>query len=66
MTPQEQYKLWKDSHKINMRVYTDEDMFKIGYEFRDAEVNDLIDVIEHLTKKTQEEKPKKAKVKKDD
>jgi hypothetical protein len=66
MNANEAYKAWKGQHKVNMRVYTDEDMFKIGYEFRDAEVNDLIDVIEHLTKKTQEEKPKKAKVKKDD
>lgn len=26
------YKIWKQQHTINLRVYTDEQMFEIGFE----------------------------------
>jgi hypothetical protein len=65
MTPQDMYKAWKQSHKINMRVYTDEEMYVMGYESRNAEVMELISIVEELSKRLEESKPKK-KVKKND
>lgn len=29
---QQIYKIWKEQHTINLRVYTDEQMFEIGFE----------------------------------
>lgn len=26
------YKIWKQQHTVNLRVYTDEQMFEIGFE----------------------------------
>lgn len=63
MTPQEIYKNWKASHKINMRVYTDEEMFVMGYEMRNAEVEGLINLVEELSTRLKEVS-KKPKVKK--
>ena len=65
MTPQELYKNWKASHKINMRVYTDEEMYVMGYKARDAEVDGLINLVEELSTRIKELTPKK-KVKKDE
>ena len=65
MTPQELFKNWKASHKINMRVYSDEDMFVMGYEARNQQVESLIQLIDELTEKLAQSKPKK-KVKKDE
>ena len=59
MTPQEMYKEWKDSHKINMRVYTDEEMFVKGYESRNEQVDSLIQLVEDLSQRLTELKGKK-------
>ena len=44
------YKDWKDAHKINLRVYTDEQMFGIGYHWRDDEIEQLLTKIEKMDK----------------
>lgn len=59
MTPQEMYKEWKLSHKINMRVYTDEEMFVKGYEARNEQVDSLIQLVEDLSQRLTELKGKK-------
>ena len=77
----EAYKSWKASHKINMRVYSDEEMFMLGHESRDAEVEELLSLIAGLIENRTElkeqidalkntvgviaEKPKKTRAKKD-
>lgn len=68
MKAQKLYKQWKDSHKINMAVYTDEQMFVMGYNARQSEFDGLIDLIVELESKIKElsEKTTKKKVKKDD
>ena len=63
MTPKELFKNWKASHKINMRVYTDEEMFVMGYEMRNAQVDGLINLVEELSTRLKEVE-KKPKVKK--
>lgn len=59
MTPQEMYKEWKLSHKVNMRVYTDEEMFVKGYESRNEQVDSLIQLVEDLSQRLTELKGKK-------
>lgn len=49
MTGQEKYQEWKLSHKVNMRVYTDEDMFVMGYDARNEQVDSLIKLVEDLS-----------------
>jgi len=44
------YKDWKDAHKINLRVYTDDQMFAIGYHWRDDEIEQLMTKIEKMDK----------------
>jgi len=44
------YKDWKDAHKINLRVYTDDQMFAIGYHWRDDEIEQLMTKIEKMEK----------------
>lgn len=65
MTPQEIYKNWKLSHKINMRVYTDEEMFVMGYEARNDQVDALIQLVDDLSTRLAELTQKK-KAKKDE
>ena len=55
MTAQDAYKQWKLQHKINLRVYTDEQMFEIGYNFRNEEVEQLQALV---TKKTEKKSAK--------
>ena len=62
MTPaQNAYKIWKESHKIDMQVRTDEQMFIVGYESRDVEVQDLTELVVDLLARVNELKNKKAK-----
>jgi len=52
MTPaQVAYKKWKDSHLVNMRVYTDEQMFELGYNARSDEIEELLKEVEQKQKK---------------
>lgn len=46
----EAYQLWKMSHKIDLRVYTDEQMFEVGYRSRDDEIEELRLIIETMEK----------------
>jgi SMC interacting uncharacterized protein involved in chromosome segregation len=52
------YEQWQKTHKINLRVYTDEQMFELGYNWRDEEVEQLMTKIEKMEKEI-----KKLKVK---
>mgnify|MGYP003353000268 CR=1 FL=1 len=63
MTAQEMYKNWKLSHKVNMRVYSDEDLFVLGYESRNDQVDALIQLVDDLSARLAEltQKPKEKK-----
>lgn len=50
MSAKQAYKEWKDQFKVNMMVYTDEQMFEIGYSARDAYVKELEDLVKELAK----------------
>lgn len=52
------YSAWKALHKVNLQVYTDEQMFCIGYEFRDQEVNELEEMVALLIKRLNEKETK--------
>lgn len=58
------YDSWKKQFKVNMAVYSDEQMFIMGYESRDREVDELITLLESL--QSQLERAKKKKAKKDE
>ena len=45
MTP---YEHWKLSHKLNLRAYTEAEIFDFGYHARDEEVNHLQKMIDAL------------------
>jgi hypothetical protein len=34
---QEAYKKWKETHRVSLMVYTDEQIFKIGFEYGETE-----------------------------
>jgi tetrahydromethanopterin S-methyltransferase subunit B len=59
MTGQEKYKEWKLSHKVNMRVYTDEDMFVMGFDSRNEQVDELVQLVDDLSKRLAELTQKK-------
>jgi hypothetical protein len=44
------FKDWKEAHKINLRVYSDDQMFAIGYHWRDDEIEQLMTKIEKMDK----------------
>ena len=64
MTGQEKYKEWKASHKVNMRVYTDEDMFVMGFDSRNEQVDALLQLVEDLAHRVAELSQKKKSEKK--
>jgi uncharacterized protein YpuA (DUF1002 family) len=47
---QQAFKKWQDSHKVNLRVYTDEQMFELGYNMREDEIEQLLMKIEKMEK----------------
>jgi hypothetical protein len=55
---QQFYKVWKEQHKINLRVYTDEQMFEIGFE---AGRHAAAEEQEKALWDAAQDKPKKAK-----
>mgnify|MGYP003353931436 CR=1 FL=1 len=63
MKAHEAYQLIKNRSKMDLSVKTDEQMFALGYEFRDDEVEELKDIIVALhkqltlSKKDDKEKP---------
>ena len=54
MTAQEAYEIWNKQHTINLRVYTNEQMFELGYNMREFEIEALKAEIKKLTKKPKE------------
>lgn len=48
---QKAYDEWMQSHKVNMRVYTNEEMFCMGYELRDNLIRDMGNLIDDLMKR---------------
>jgi lipid A disaccharide synthetase len=63
MTPaQHAYKEWKAQHKVNLQVYTDEQMFILGYDSRETEVKDLTELlVDALDRLNSLQKPKRVK-----
>ena len=58
---QKAYKTWKELHKVNLQVYTDEQMFCLGFECRDPLVKDMMDLIDDLMARFEEEKKNESK-----
>ena len=54
MTAQEAYEKWNRQHTVNLRVYTNEQMFELGYNMRDEEIDELKAEIKKLKKKPKE------------
>jgi len=50
MDSKEAYKQWMSQFKINMMVYTNEQMFDIGYNYRNEYINELEDLVKELAK----------------
>lgn len=62
MSYKDAYDDWKNQFKVNMRVYTDEQMFELGYNAREWEVENLENMVSNLMDQVKElEKPKKVK-----
>lgn len=57
-TATQAYNEWKAQHKVNLQVYTDEQMFRIGYEARDEYVRELEDMVTALINRMNEKKKK--------
>lgn len=60
----EAYCQWRDSHKINLRVYTDEEMFVLGYNQSQALVRELASLVEELDLELKNAKAKLPKANK--
>ena len=58
MNALEAYKIWKGLHKMDLSVKTDQQMFELGYNFRNAEVEELLDLVSQLTKVIKNDKRK--------
>jgi len=50
MDAQSAYKHWKDSHKVNLRVYTDEQMFELGFNTCQTIIKEMSTIIEEMEK----------------
>ena len=44
------YKNWKDSHKVNMRVYTDQEMFELGFDTCQTMTKAMATIIDEMEK----------------
>jgi hypothetical protein len=54
------YDEWRKQFKVNMMVYTDEQMYCMGYEARDEYIRELIELIDALNSQIQNSsKPKR-------
>ena len=42
------FKEWQNLHKINLRVYTDEQMFEIGFNYSQALIKELANLVDEL------------------
>jgi hypothetical protein len=59
------YKIWKNQHKVNMQVYTDEQMFVIGFEEAQDVIKELSDLILDMEKEMKRMNEQNLKLKKD-
>lgn len=50
MDAKEAYAEWQKQFKVNMMVYTNEQMFEIGYNYRDGYIKDLERLVNDLAK----------------
>lgn len=73
MDGKQAYKLWKDAHKVNLRVYTDEQMFEIGFNYANdisrileerSELLEQVDALKNTVEVLANKNTKKVKVKK--
>jgi len=59
------YKIWKNQHKVNMQVHTDEQMFIIGFEEAQDVIKELSDLILDMEKEMKRMNEQNLKLKKD-
>ena len=58
MNAQEAYKIWKGLHKLDLSVKTNEQMFELGYNWRNSEVEELEQLVNDLVKELKNDKRK--------
>lgn len=58
MNAQEAYKIWKGLHKLDLSVKTGEQMFELGYNWRNSEVEELQQLVNDLAKELKRDKRK--------
>ena len=58
MNAQDAYKIWKAMSKLDLSVKTDQQMFELGFDSRNAEVEELLDLVSQLTKVIKNDKRK--------
>lgn len=58
------FKDWQDLHKINLRVYTDEQMFEIGFNYSQALIKELASLVDEMDLKIKELKNEAVRTKK--
>lgn len=63
MNAQDAYKIWKGLHKLDLSVKSDFELFEIGFNWRNSEVEELQQLVNDLAK---ELKRDKRKAKEDD
>jgi hypothetical protein len=47
------YKIWNNQHKVNMQVYTNEQMFVVGFEEGQDMIKEMADLIMDMEKEIQ-------------
>ena len=50
MDAKEAYLEWKKQFKVNMMVHTDEQMFELGYNYRNDYIKELEELVKDLAK----------------
>ena len=63
MSAKQAYKDWQNQFKVNMMVYTNEQMFEIGYAVRDEYVKELESLVKELAKTALKKEAKNGKAK---
>ena len=66
MNAKQAYQDWQNTHKINLRVYTDEEMFALGFNAAQKLLEDMTSLLEetHAKLKKAENAVKTARAKK--
>ena len=58
MNAQDAYKIWKAMSKLDLSVKTDQQMFELGFNWRNAEVEELQELVTDLAKELKSDKRK--------